>query len=61
MTRPMLFPAGDRRCRALILACGGCSGEAEDTTTLDSVLTRTESLVDAEQGPRSTSVSPRAT
>ncbi len=47
MTRPMLFPLVTVAVAALILALGGCSGGAEDTTTLDSVLTRTEALVEA--------------
>jgi CHAT domain-containing protein/tetratricopeptide (TPR) repeat protein len=49
MTRPMLFPLLAIAIGAAIVAFAGCSGEAGDTTTLDSVLTRTESLVDLEQ------------
>ena len=47
MTRPMLFPLVTVVAAALILALGGCGGEAGDTATLDSVITRTESLVEA--------------
>jgi CHAT domain-containing protein len=43
----MLFPLVTAVVVALILAVGGCGGEAENITTLDSVLTRTESLVEA--------------
>lgn len=47
MTRPMLFPLVTIIVAALILALGGCGGGAEDPTTLDSILTRTDALVEA--------------
>lgn len=47
MIRPMLIPLTTAVIAAAILALGGCGGEAGDTTTLDSALTRTENLVDA--------------
>lgn len=48
MSRPMLLPLLTIAVAAAIIALAGCGGENGDTTTLDSVLTRTEALV--EQG-----------